>query len=109
MRRFFAWLIGLPVAVLLILLSVANRTPVRLSLDPFSGETPAYSVELPLFAIIFVSLVAGLVIGGVASWFSQARLRRDARRTRNEATVLRAESERLRGADQQRLALPPRL
>lgn len=109
MRRFLAWLIGLPLAILLILLSVANRTPVHLSLDPFSGETPAYSVELPLFAVIFLALIVGLVIGGAATWFGQSRWRREARNRRQEASTLRAETDRLRRtAEPQRLALPPR-
>jgi uncharacterized integral membrane protein len=109
MRRLLAWIVGLPLAILLILLSVANRSPVRLSLDPFSGETPAYAIELPLFAIIFVALIVGLIIGGAATWFGQSRWRREARDRRLEANRLRAETDRLRrtGAPNQ-LALPPR-
>ena len=40
MLRFLKALILLPVAVLVVLLAVANRGPVTLSLDPFSREAP---------------------------------------------------------------------
>ena len=42
MIRFLKGLVLLPVAVLVILFAVANREPVRLSLDPFS-QVPAFS------------------------------------------------------------------
>ena len=38
MIRFLKALILLPVAILIVLLAVANRAPVTLSLDPFSQE-----------------------------------------------------------------------
>lgn len=106
MGRFFAWLIGLPLAILLVLLSVANRTPVRLALDPFSGETPAYAIDVPLFAVIFVALAVGLIVGGTATWFGQGHWRRAARAGRYESSGSRAESERPDGP--RRLAPPPR-
>lgn len=109
MQRFLAWLIGLPLAILLVLLSVANRTPVRLALDPFSGQTPAYSLELPLFAIVFASLVVGLLVGGTAAWLGGGHWRREARRRRYEVSTLRADADRPHnGGEPGRLALPPR-
>jgi uncharacterized integral membrane protein len=108
MSRFIAWLIGLPLAVILVLLAVANRTPVTLSLDPFSGPTPAYAIDLPLFAIIFAATIVGILVGGTVTWFSQGRWRREARVRRNEAFRLRSEAERMRTSEPARLALPPR-
>ncbi len=43
MRKLLRWLVLAPLAILLVLLAVANRAPVTLSLDPFSREAPAFS------------------------------------------------------------------
>lgn len=96
MIRFFKALILLPVAVLIVLLAVANRAPVMLSLDPFSQDAPEFSTELPLFAIIFAAVMVGMVIGGTATWLAQGKHRRARRQFRREVTNLRGETERLR-------------
>lgn len=96
MIRFLKALILLPIAVLVILLAVANRAPVTLSLDPFSREAPEFSMQLPLFAVIFAAVMAGVVIGGMASWLAQGKNRKARRRYRREADQLRHETERLR-------------
>jgi uncharacterized integral membrane protein len=94
--RFLKALILLPVAILVILLAVANRAPVTVSLDPFSQEAPEFSTQLPLFAVIFAAVMLGVVIGGTASWLAQSKNRRTRRRLRREANQLRHETERLR-------------
>ena len=48
-------------------IAVANRQDVFLSLDPFSYETPAVAFRLPLFAVIFVAIGLGILIGWAAS------------------------------------------
>lgn len=95
MIRFLKALILLPVAILVVLLAVANRAPVTLSLDPFS-EVPEFATQVPLFAVIFASVAVGVLIGGTASWLAQGRNRRERRRFRREANTLRYETERLR-------------
>ena len=65
MIRFLKALILLPVAILIVLLAVANRAPVTLSLDPFSQDAPEFATQLPLFAVIFAAVMLGVVIGGV--------------------------------------------
>jgi uncharacterized integral membrane protein len=94
--RFLKALILLPVAILVVLLAVANRHQVTLSLDPFSQEAPEFSTQLPLFAVIFAAVMLGVVIGGVAAWLAQGKNRRSRRRLRREANTLRYETERLR-------------
>ena len=42
--RFLKALILLPVAILIVLLAVANRAPVTLSLDPFSQDAPEFAI-----------------------------------------------------------------
>ncbi|HEX8168031.1 MAG TPA: lipopolysaccharide assembly protein LapA domain-containing protein [Beijerinckiaceae bacterium] len=96
MIRFLKALILLPVAVAVVLLAIANRGPVTLSFDPFTPGGPQFSWTLPLFALIFLSIMIGILIGGVASWLAQAKHRRLERRYRREARRLRDERERLR-------------
>jgi uncharacterized integral membrane protein len=95
-RKIVAAVILIPLAVVIIAFAVANRQIVTVSLDPFSSEHPASSVTLPLFALILVLLIAGVVIGGVAAWLRQAQWRRTARRLEREVEQLRGEVASLR-------------
>ena len=88
-RRIVAALILLPLAILIIAFAVANRQVVTVSLDPFSSSEPAAAVTLPLFVLVIVLLIAGVVVGGVAAWLGQGRWRRAARRLEREVTALR--------------------
>ena len=106
MIRFLKALILLPVAILVVLLAVANRAPVQLSLDPFSQDAPEFATSLPLFAVIFASVMLGMVIGGTATWLSQAKHRRARRQYRREVGHLRSETERLRTKPSNVPALP---
>lgn len=93
MRRFISFLIGVPLAILLILFMVANRAPVTISLDPFAPETPALSVDMPLFIALFGALMLGVLVGGIADWVRQSHWRREARQRRAELQRLKAEKE----------------
>ncbi len=91
------WLfVAVPVAVVLIVFSVANRAPVTMLLDPFSRDNPAISLTLPFFVFIFASLVSGLLIGGFLVWLSQGRHRKEARKQALEARTWRVEAEEQR-------------
>ncbi len=96
MIRFLKALLLLPVAILVVLLAVANRAPVQLSLDPFSQEAPEFATQAPLFAVIFASVMLGVVIGGIATWLAQGKHRRARRQYRREAQHLKTETDRLR-------------
>jgi len=95
MRRFLKALILLPVAIVVVLLAVANRTPVTFSFDP-TRSAPDLAVTLPFYAFLFMAAALGVVIGGAASWLAQRKHRRARRHHRREADRLRAETERLR-------------
>jgi uncharacterized integral membrane protein len=96
MLRRIAWLlVAVPAGLLLVTLAVANRHKVRLVLDPFRRADPVISLELPFYAYLFGALLAGVVIGGMATWMSQARWRRSARRRAVEARRWQAEADRL--------------
>jgi uncharacterized integral membrane protein len=95
-RRIVNWLILAPVAVLAVILAVANRTPVSVSLDPFARAASTFSFQVPLFAVVFLSMILGVVIGGIAVWWRQGRYRKRARQAEADAAAARAEAERLR-------------
>ena len=95
MRRFVVLFLLLPLAIVVVVLSVANRTPATLSLDPVGGA-PALSVTAPLFFLLFAALAIGVFLGGIATWIGQGKWRRAARAERVNAARLRAEVERLR-------------
>jgi uncharacterized integral membrane protein len=93
MRKLLRWLVLVPLAIVLVLLAVANRAPVTLSLDPFSREAPAFAFQLPLFVALLLAVAAGVVIGGVAAGIGRMRWRYRARRAEREAEKLSAEND----------------
>ena len=95
-RKVVAAIIFVPLAVVIIAFAVANRQIVTVSLDPFSSAHPAASLTLPLFALVIVLLVVGVLIGGIAAWLRQARWRRTARRLEREISDLHIEIEGLK-------------
>ena len=95
-RKIVAAIILVPLAVLIIAFAVANRQVVTVSLDPFSAEHPAASLTLPLFALVIVLLIIGVLIGGIAAWLRQSKWRRTARRLEREMADLHLEMEALK-------------
>lgn len=93
MRKLLRWLILVPLGIVLVLLAVANRAPVILSLDPFSREAPALAVSLPLFVALLLAVALGVVIGGIAAGIGRMRWRYRARKAEREAEKLSAENE----------------
>jgi uncharacterized integral membrane protein len=90
LRKIVAALILVPLAIVLIAFAVANRQTVTVSFDPFNASAPAASLALPLFGLLIVTLIVGVIIGGVAVRFGHGRWRRLARRLEREAGELRA-------------------
>ena len=72
--KLLRWLLLIPLALLAILIAVANRQSVTFSLDPFDPLTPAIGLTMPLALIIIIAMFIGILIGGFASW-QQARTR----------------------------------
>ncbi len=95
LRRVLALLIAFPVAVVLIMFAIANRHAVQLVLDPLRPDAPMVSLVLPFYTYLFAALLAGVVLGGCAAWFSQSRWRRAARLRSHEAARWQAEADRL--------------
>ncbi len=74
----------LPLAIVLILLSVANRQTVTLALNPFRPDDSVLSLQAPFFLFLFIALVIGMLIGSVVTWFAQGKHRRRAHRLSEE-------------------------
>ena len=95
-RRIVSTLIVVPLAVVIIAFAVANRHSVTVSFDPFSSTSPAYAATLPLFVLIFVLLILGVLIGGIAAWFGQSKWRRTARKLEADVRGLHQELDAIR-------------
>ena len=96
MVGFLKGLVLLPIAIVLVLLAVANRGPVTLSFDPFSKGAPELSVTLPLFALLLAAVVVGVLLGGIGSWLAGGKHRQARRMSHREINRLNAEADRLR-------------
>ena len=93
MRKFIAAIILVPLAILMVMFAVANRSSVAISLDPFSTTAPALTVHVPLFLLLLIALIIGVLAGGIAAWLRQSKWRRAARRLERELRTARAETE----------------
>jgi uncharacterized integral membrane protein len=91
LRKFVTAVILVPLALVIVAFAVANRQMVTVSFDPFSQASPAYAATVPLFVLIFVLLIVGVLVGGVAAWIGQAKWRRGHRRLDDEVRQLRDE------------------
>ncbi|MEL6751005.1 MAG: lipopolysaccharide assembly protein LapA domain-containing protein [Pseudomonadota bacterium] len=94
-KRIIAVLILLPVAIIIVALSLANRRPVDLIVPNFDGSA-LLATQVPLFALLFVVLLLGMVIGSLGTWVRQAKHRRAARENKVEATKAGFEAEKQR-------------
>ena len=95
-------IILIPLAILLVAFAVANRQTIVVSFDPFDAAQPAYALTMPLFALIILLLILGVIIGGTAAWLRQTAWRSAARGHESEVRRLRAELDALRGRDPRR-------
>jgi uncharacterized integral membrane protein len=99
MFRFLKIVILILLAVVLLGFAFANRDPVTVSFDPFaSTDSAAFSIAAPLFAVVIVAAMLGVVAGALATWVSQGRHRRASRQSRAEAEKWRAQAQTLRSA-----------
>ena len=113
MRKFFSTLFAILLFLIFVTFAVANRHFVTVSFDPFNSANPSIYVSMPLFALIIVIAILGVIAGGMATWFGQRRWRRAARAHEADARTARAQLAELRSQTQalresQRPALPAR-
>ncbi len=93
MRRILRWVIGLPIALIVIAFAVANRQWTRLSLDPFSSTTPFLTIEMPLWVLFILGVFIGLLVGWGMCWLAQGRHRKLARERAREIARLQSDLE----------------
>ncbi len=98
--RYIRYAFILALAVCLLTIAMANRASVTLHLLP--EELAGFALlpntlELPLFVIIFLGIVAGLLIGFVWEWFREHRIRAEAVRAQRDVKKLEREVVRLKG------------
>jgi uncharacterized integral membrane protein len=94
MMKFIKYVVYVLIAILLIAFAVANHEVVTVSLDPFANrENAALSFEAPMFIVIVVAAMIGVVAGGFAVWFGQGRYRRTAREFRIQLERLKVDGQ----------------
>ena len=94
MKKIINILILAPIGIVLIVLSVANRQPVTLALNPFRPEDSMLSVTAPVFLYLFLAVILGMIIGSAATWISQGKHRKRARTEASEAVKWHTEAEK---------------
>ena len=99
-KKIVGWLVLVPLCVLLIAFALANRHFVPVNFNPFvpvdAVAAPGYGV--PLFVVLYVVLLIGVLLGGIATWFAQAHHRSGERHWRRESQALQSELAALRKA-----------
>lgn len=98
MIRYIRLLFLAVIAVTLIVLALANRSEVTLTLlPPELGDLANFNptVTLPVFAVIFVSIVIGLLIGFVWEWLREHKHRASANRNAREVHTLKRQLKKV--------------
>jgi uncharacterized integral membrane protein len=95
-RKILAAIVLVPLAIVIVGLAVANREIVSISFDPFNAASPAFALKAPLFVLVLLLVIVGVLIGGIAAWLRQGKWRRIARRLDGEVRAARAEADALR-------------
>jgi uncharacterized integral membrane protein len=81
----------------IVVLALANREPVTLHLLPEGmARLMPVSRQMPLFVVILLSVVLGMVIGYLFEWLREHKHRRRASANAREAAKLGREVDRLR-------------
>ncbi|MCS6622486.1 LapA family protein [Roseibacterium beibuensis] len=98
--RYMKYLFLIVVAIGLVVLAMANRDPVSLTILPselalWTGVD--YAIELPLFLVILGGFVTGALVGFIWEWLREHRHRAAAATNKREARKLEREVETLKG------------
>jgi uncharacterized integral membrane protein len=96
MRKLVLVVFTIPLAIILIALSVANRAPVLATLDPFNPGNPALSFSLPLFAIVLAAMMVGVVLGSLLTWVKQGKHRSRAKTEASRADAIKREADAIK-------------
>lgn len=99
--RYIRMLFVVLLAVILIGVALANRQLVTVSLfpgrlDSFLGGD--WSAQMPLFLVILMSMLVGMILGLVWEWLRESALRRESAQRAHELRVLEREVGQVRKA-----------
>lgn len=93
-RKVVSLVVFVPLGIFLIVLAVANRAPVSLALNPFNPADQTLSVSAPFFVFLILSVMVGVLLGSVVTWFTQGKHRKKARSQSRAAQQWQAEADR---------------
>lgn len=96
MKKLVNIVVLVPIAIVLIVLSVANRQTVTLALNPFDPADSVLSASAPFFVFLFLAVIFGMIIGSLVTWLGQGKYRKRARNEAHEAVKWHAEAEKHR-------------
>lgn len=94
LKKIIRIVIFIPIAIVLIVLSIANRQEVTLALNPFEPADPMLSITAPFFVYVFLSIMFGIAVGSFLTWLSQGRHRKRARDEAAESHKWHVEADR---------------
>ncbi len=97
--RYIRYAILASIAVVLIVVAMANRTVVTVQALPQDlAQIVGFNLvqDVPLFVVIFAGILGGLVLGFIWEWIREAKERAAAARTAREMERMRAEIKRLK-------------
>jgi len=107
--RIIAWLVGLPLAVIVVLFAVSNRQAITIGFWPFPER-----IDAPAYLIGLIPLALGLLVGaglaGIGTVHARYRHRSAARTIRaleKRMAELLARAPRLTGPDSDATKPPP--
>jgi len=101
MRKWLARLVWVPLALIGGVFAVANREKTVISLWPLPWD-----VTLPLFMILLLVLLVGLVAGGLIVWLGGHRYRATARQQTRSADQLRRQVAQMKATPPATASLP---
>ena len=86
--RFSTLLLLVPACVIAAMIAVANREEIAFTLVPFVPVDAGFTFVMPLFLLVFVVFVLGVLVGGATVALQRARRR--GRRRISDADIARA-------------------
>lgn len=92
-KKIIALVVFVPLAIVLIVLSVANRQAVTLALNPFRPDDAVLSLTAPFFVFLFLAVIVGLLLGSAVTWLAQGKYRKKARAESRAAVRWQAEAD----------------
>lgn len=92
MRSIVSWILGIPLAAVVVSFVVTNMQPMVLGLWPLPFE-----IEVPVYLGMLLALLLGFLIGALVAWVNAGRHRRALKAERRRAEGLDREINQMKG------------